>query len=155
MDDEGPHLRTLLIDAPTRRETIDAMLSHLADAGDLCAVDLPEVRTEIERRESLGTTAIGQGVAMPHVKHASLAWPVVAIARLTRPGLDWDSIDGEPVDLVFLVAAPRDDHRRAGVRRFFECLMRGLAKGPVETLRRANTPGELGDAVHALTSTFW
>jgi len=56
-------------------------------------------------REALGSTGVGRGIAVPHARLAGLQSSVAAFARLERP-LDWAAIDGQPVDLVFLLLSP-------------------------------------------------
>ena len=69
-------------------------------------------------RERLGTTGVGQGIAIPHVKLASLDRVYGLFARLERP-IDFDAIDEQPVDLMFLLLAPEQagaDHLKALAR---------------------------------------
>lgn len=70
------------------------------------------------QRERLGTTAIGQGIAIPHGRIAGLGRLVGFFAQLARP-VDFEALDGEPVDLVFVLLAPEDagaDHLQALAR---------------------------------------
>lgn len=70
------------------------------------------------QRERLGTTAIGQGIAIPHGRMAGLGRLVGFFAQLARP-VDFEALDGEPVDLVFVLLAPEDagaDHLQALAR---------------------------------------
>src|SRR5882672_149406 len=70
------------------------------------------------QREKLGTTAVGYGVAIPHGKLAKLANVFGLFARLERP-VDFEALDGQPVDLVFLLLAPEGagaDHLKALAR---------------------------------------
>src|SRR3954462_15661320 len=70
------------------------------------------------QREKLGTTAVGYGVAIPHGKLAKLAKLFGLFARLDRP-IDFEALDGQPVDLVFLLLAPEGagaDHLKALAR---------------------------------------
>jgi PTS system nitrogen regulatory IIA component len=67
------------------------------------------------KREKLGSTGIGQGIAIPHGKIGSLSRVYGVFARLTAP-VDFDSVDGQPVDLVFAMLAPEHagaDHLKA------------------------------------------
>jgi PTS system nitrogen regulatory IIA component len=69
-------------------------------------------------RERLGTTGVGQGIAIPHGKLASLSRVYGIFARLERP-IDFDAIDEQPVDLMFLLLAPEQagaDHLKALAR---------------------------------------
>jgi PTS system nitrogen regulatory IIA component len=69
-------------------------------------------------RERLGTTGVGNGIAIPHGKLAKLEKLVGLFARLDRP-IDFESLDGQPVDLIFLLLAPETagaDHLKALAR---------------------------------------
>jgi PTS system nitrogen regulatory IIA component len=69
----------------------------------------------LQERESLGPTGVGQGIALPHARLEDLAGIVGIFLRLERP-LDFDSVDRQPVDLVFALFAPKDsgvDHLKA------------------------------------------
>jgi nitrogen PTS system EIIA component len=70
-------------------------------------------------RERLGTTGVGHGIAIPHVRLAGVARVMAVFARLEKP-IPFDSVDDEPVDLVFMLLAPKDagaDHLKALVSR--------------------------------------
>lgn len=58
-------------------------------------------------REALGSTAIGDGVAIPHGKFPEIIAPIISFGR-SRKGLDFESMDGQPVFLFFLLVAPED-----------------------------------------------
>src|SRR6476660_1380828 len=75
-------------------------LSTQAAAKSGLAAD--EVAEEIAKREELGSTGVGNGVALPHARLRGLKAPFGLLARL-REGIDFDAIDGEPVDIVFLL----------------------------------------------------
>jgi PTS system nitrogen regulatory IIA component len=64
------------------------------------------VRVLLER-EQLGSTGIGDGVAIPHGKFTGINQPIISFGR-SRTGLDFDSMDGEPVSLFFLLVAPEN-----------------------------------------------
>ncbi|MFZ5827304.1 MAG: PTS sugar transporter subunit IIA [Bacillota bacterium] len=77
--------------------------------------DLEAYLGAVRERESLGTTAVGFGVAIPHGKSAGVSRAAIAFGRANHD-LAWDSLDGEPVRMVFLIAAPEganDLHLRA------------------------------------------
>src|ERR1700689_4208761 len=72
----------------------------------------------LSQREKLGSTAIGNGIAIPHGKMANLSRLFGLFARLDRP-IDFEALDGQPVDLVFLLLAPESagaDHLKALAR---------------------------------------
>lgn len=63
---------------------------------------------EVRAREALASTGIGEGVAVPHALCEAVGETAMSVVRLERP-IPFDAIDGEPVDLVFLMAGPRGD----------------------------------------------
>ena len=97
-------------------EVLQEFASLLYDAGK---VDDKEGLTRVlAARESLGSTGIGDGVAIPHGKLKGLKGLVLAFGR-SRAGIDFDSLDGEPAHLFFLLLAPDDapgEHLKALAR---------------------------------------
>jgi len=63
------------------------------------------VTTQIERRDELGSTGIGGGVSIPHARLREVRKPFGVLARLKEP-IDFEAIDGQPVDIVFLLLLP-------------------------------------------------
>src|SRR6478752_904940 len=99
----------------SKEEAIRAMVSSLREAGSISAADEPGIVAAILKREELGSTGIGRGVAVPHTKHPSVDKLIAAIA-LSSDGVDFASLDGEPVYIMFLLVSPPDrpgDHLRA------------------------------------------
>jgi PTS system nitrogen regulatory IIA component len=72
-------------------------------------LDSEEVATQIVKREELGSTGVGNGVALPHARLAGLKAPFGLFARLRR-GIDFEAIDDQPVDIVFLLLLPETAH---------------------------------------------
>ena len=98
---------SIVINAPV--ETKDAAISMLIDKHDEAGyISDKQVYTEgILKRESEGTTAIGEGIAIPHCKSDSVVNP--GLAAMTVPGgIDYGAPDGQPSNLVFMIAAPMD-----------------------------------------------
>lgn len=69
--------------------------------------DAATVLNSLMEREKLGSTGIGQGIAIPHGKSTAVD-KVVAALGISRKGIDFESLDGEPVHLVFMLVAPPD-----------------------------------------------
>jgi len=85
-----------------------ALLQQMAQfAAGRLHVDAAEILSSISERERLGSTGFGQGVAIPHGKIEGLARIYGMFARLSEP-VDYKAIDGQPVDLVFLLLSPPD-----------------------------------------------
>jgi mannitol/fructose-specific phosphotransferase system IIA component (Ntr-type) len=87
------------------REVIGALLSSLAALGHLPRAAVRTLHEALLGRERLGSTAIGGGLALPHIRHAAVTRPLGALAVSQAP-VEWESIDGEPVHVVVLHLAP-------------------------------------------------
>jgi PTS system nitrogen regulatory IIA component len=92
------------------------LLQSIADlAGDLVALPGSQIFDALQERESLGSTGVGHGVALPHARLAELSEVQGAFLKLEKP-IDFDAADRQPVDLVFALFAPADtgvDHLKA------------------------------------------
>lgn len=100
--------------ATTKEDVIREMVASLKTAGSISAEDEEAVVAAILKREELGSTGIGNGVAVPHTKHPS-AQELVATVAVSRDGVDFSSLDGEDVFILFLLVSPPDrpgDHLR-------------------------------------------
>ena len=105
-----PEVIKMELKARTRDEAIRELVELLAKAGGLRQGDVESMTAAILKRESLGSTAIGRGVAIPHAKAPTASEFVAALGRSTR-GIEFASIDGKPVNLVFVLASPPDSQR--------------------------------------------
>ncbi len=100
--------------ASTKEEAIRAMVASLTESGSIPADQSESIAAAILKREELGSTGIGNGVAVPHSKHPSID-KLVATVALAKNGVDFASLDGEPVYILFLLVSPPDrpgDHLR-------------------------------------------
>jgi PTS system fructose-specific IIA component/PTS system nitrogen regulatory IIA component len=101
--------------ADDKEGVIREMVQALQDAGGIPPGEFDSIVRAILKREELGSTGIGRGVAVPHTKHPSVDRLVGTVA-VSREGVDFDSLDGEKVHLFFLLISPPDrpgDHLRA------------------------------------------
>ena len=95
-----------------------ALQELAARAAELTGQNERAILDILLQREKLGSTAVGSGIAIPHGKLAKLGRLFGLFARLERP-IDFDALDGQPVDLVFLLLAPEGagaDHLKALAR---------------------------------------
>ncbi|MCA9047332.1 MAG: PTS sugar transporter subunit IIA [Planctomycetaceae bacterium] len=100
--------------ATSKETVIREMVASLKNSGNIRAEDEEAVVAAIMKREELGSTGIGNGVAVPHTKHPS-AEELVATVAISRGGVDFASLDGEDVFILFLLISPPDrpgDHLR-------------------------------------------
>ncbi|MBI5759228.1 MAG: PTS sugar transporter subunit IIA [Planctomycetales bacterium] len=99
----------------TKEEAIRSLVGSLGASGSISQTDLDGIVAAILKREELGSTGIGKGVAVPHTKHPSVD-RLVATVALCKEGVDFASLDGEDVFILFLLVSPPDrpgDHLRA------------------------------------------
>ena len=87
----------------SKEATLDAAVELMAASGKLN--DKDTYRAGVYAREEEGTTGIGEGIAIPHCKSKAVSKPGLA-AMVIPAGVDFDSLDGEKVTLLFLIAAP-------------------------------------------------
>jgi PTS system fructose-specific IIA component/PTS system nitrogen regulatory IIA component len=99
----------------SKDEVIAELVQTLVDAGEILEKDRDDIIRAIMRREELGSTGIGRGVAVPHTKHPSVT-KLVGTVGVSSSGLDFESLDGQKASLFFLLVSPPDrpgDHLRA------------------------------------------
>lgn len=89
--------------AGSKAEAIDKMVDLMAATGKL--TDKAAYKAQVLKREEEGTTGIGEGIAIPHGKCDAVKAPGLA-AMVLPDGVDYEALDGEPADLIFLIAAP-------------------------------------------------
>jgi PTS system nitrogen regulatory IIA component len=102
------------LEATSKDAAVQAMVASLKDAGAIPAGDEESIVAAILKREELGSTGIGNGVAVPHTKHPSVD-RLVATVAISTDGVDFASLDGEAVYILFLLVSPPDrpgDHLR-------------------------------------------
>lgn len=97
--------RSISLDAAPadKKATLDMAVELMAKSGKL--MDVEQYRAQVYAREEESTTGIGEGIAIPHAKCDAVKTPGLA-AMVIKNGVDYDSLDGEPVTLLFLIAAP-------------------------------------------------
>ena len=97
--------RSISLDAAPadKKETLDQAVALMANSGKLA--DVEQYRAQVYAREEESTTGIGEGIAIPHGKCDAVKAPGLA-AMVIKNGVEYDSLDGEPVTLLFLIAAP-------------------------------------------------
>jgi PTS system nitrogen regulatory IIA component len=93
-----------------RADDNNGLLRNLCrHAASSVRLSFDQIVTEIMKRETLGSTGMGEGVAIPHARLPGMERPFGLLARLKHP-IDFDAIDGKPVDPVFLLLLPVASH---------------------------------------------
>ncbi len=129
--------------AGTRDEAIGELVRSLHAAGAFETSQLPDIIAAVLRREQLGSTGIGQGVAIPHSRHSSVGQLVGALGLCSDPsGIPFDAIDGEPVHVLVLLISPQDQpgpHLRA-----LDSVVQAFKDGELlKRLKACTTPDEI------------
>jgi mannitol/fructose-specific phosphotransferase system IIA component (Ntr-type) len=134
------------LDAPpvTKEELVRSLVDLLAQAGFVRSAP-PVVRALLDR-ELVMSTGVGGGVALPHALNAAVTEFAVAFARPREP-INFAALDGQPVNLVFLVVGQSD---RTGLMRLVVGIPKLLSSGELQKrLLKAKSPGDVLRAIHA------
>ncbi|EFK6163366.1 PTS 2-O-a-mannosyl-D-glycerate transporter subunit IIABC [Escherichia coli] len=129
----------------SREEAIHALTQRLAALGKISSTE--QFLEEVYRRESLGPTALGEGLAVPHGKTAAVKEAAFAVATLSEP-LQWEGVDGpEAVDLVVLLVIPPNEAGTTHMQ-LLTALTTRLADDEIRArIQSATTPDELLSAL--------
>ncbi|MDE0734940.1 MAG: PTS sugar transporter subunit IIA [Pirellulaceae bacterium] len=101
--------------AVEKEAVIKEMVAALVEANEIKEDDSKSIIAAILKREDLGSTGIGKGIAVPHTKHPSVE-RLTGTVGISCEGVDFNSLDGEKVQLLFILVSPLDrpgDHLRA------------------------------------------
>lgn len=133
--------KVMLLDlqATTKGAAIDEMINSLVDNG--VVTDFDVFKAGIMAREAQTSTGLGDGIAMPHSKNAAVKEATVLFAKSNK-GVDYESLDGQPTDLFFMIAAPEgaNDTHLAALAELSKYLMQD---GFADRLRKVTSPDEV------------
>lgn len=133
--------KVMLLDlqATTKEAAIDEMINSLVENG--VVTDFDVFKAGIMAREAQTSTGLGDGIAMPHSKNAAVKEATVLFAKSNK-GVDYESLDGQPTDLFFMIAAPEgaNDTHLAALAELSKYLMQA---GFADRLRKVTSPDEV------------
>lgn len=95
------------LDASSKRRALELLAQTIAQ--DIPSLDTDDLLRRFLARERLGSTGIGHGIAIPHCRVSIGAGAIGALITLTQP-IEFDAIDGEPVDILFAMLVPEEAH---------------------------------------------
>ena len=131
-------------DAKKKGDAIDALIGPVVNG-----FDRSTVLGEILEREELGSTGVGQGVAVPHVRLAEIVEPSVVFGRAAKP-VDFDAIDDEPCSLFFLVLGPTSADAQDGYLKTMAKISRLMRSADTRAkLMAAGSESEVIDIIAA------
>jgi PTS system fructose-specific IIA component/PTS system nitrogen regulatory IIA component len=134
--------------ANNRDDALRETLTKIEENGRLQEGTFDEILAKLIEREELGSTGVGNGIAVPHTKHSSFDTPLLCISRSSK-GVSFGALDGEPVYLFFMLLSPdknATDHLKAltfistALRDEFFC----------KFLKNANSEEEMLDTVQEM-----
>jgi mannitol/fructose-specific phosphotransferase system IIA component (Ntr-type) len=96
------------LEARTKEAAMKELVQAAQAAGLMPKKTAAVLAKKLAERESIGSTGLGNGVAVPHVKHADVTRTALVLAR-HKSGIEWQAIDGRPVQIVFFVVSPAED----------------------------------------------
>jgi PTS system fructose-specific IIC component len=91
--------------AKTKEAALKELLQRAQEAGAFPKKNLAALQKRLAEREAIGSTGLGNGVAVPHVKSDEIKEPTLVLARV-KAGIEWQAIDGRPAQILFLLATP-------------------------------------------------
>lgn len=127
------------LQATEKKAVIEEMIQSLVDHGYV--TDFETFKEGILAREALTSTGLGDGIAMPHSKNAAVKEATVLFAKSNK-GVDYESLDGQPTDLFFMIAAPEgaNDTHLAALAELSQYLMKD---GFADKLRQVTSPDQV------------
>ena len=129
------------ITAASKEDVLRELIGGLVKAGQISESEKESVCNTVMERENLGSTGIGRGVAVPHAKHSAVDRPVGTVA-VSRKGVDFNSLDRDPVHLFFALVSP--PARSADHLTVLEYVSRQLRNDLFcKLLRQAETAAEI------------
>jgi len=128
-----------------KRDVFKELLDVLLDLHKVSSASYDTILKSLIEREKLGSTAIGQGIAIPHARVEEIRKPLLVIG-IKKEGMDFDSLDGEPVYVIFLIISSR---REAGLHLKMLATISKLLRDKffVEKLRTVDTPREVRELI--------
>jgi len=132
------------LDSSERDEAIRELIDSLVDSGAAPADIRDDLLEKVLERERKHSTGFGRGVAVPHVKHSKIETMTAAVG-ITPSGIDFNSLDKQPVYTIFLLLSPQsrpEEHLQA-----MEVIFKNLSK---DTFRRELRQADNAEMIHTL-----
>jgi PTS system nitrogen regulatory IIA component len=135
--------RILFLNYPAKRDALLALAENISTAPQI--KNRQELAAEILKREDLMSTAIGRGIAIPHIRLSSVTDLVISVGISRTDIIDFQPLDDEPVRLIFMIAAAYNQHAY-----YLRTLSYFSARLKNRNLRDALLKAETGEAAYAL-----
>ncbi len=98
-----------LLESKNKNDVLIELIDLIANSGEI--EDIESVKDAIFHREQLMSTGIGLGIAIPHIRIEGVSKPIIAVG-ISKDGIsDYESIDGQPVKIIFMIVAGKEQHK--------------------------------------------
>lgn len=128
------------LDADSKEDAIEKLANVMAQNG--IVTDAAAFKTDVLYRESLTTTGIGNGIAIPHGKSAAVTAASFVFAKTTKP-LEWESLDGGKVSIIFLMAVREKDDGKEHLKMLADISGKLMDDDFVASIKAENDPQRL------------
>lgn len=135
------------LDVSSQEECLNALIGSMEQQGFVS--DKEKYLKDVLLRESKGSTGVGFGVAIPHGKSAGIVAPGLAFAKLSKP-IDWNSLDGNPVEIVFLIGVPEKDTDNEHIKILIAISRKLIHEDFRKQLLEAKTPEDILSVIQAI-----
>lgn len=128
------------IEATSKKDVITKMAKMFLDDGVITNVD--EYVNSVMEREQMGTTGVGEGIAIPHGKSNAVTTSSIAFAKLKTP-VDWDALDGNKVSMVFMLSIPGGSESKEHLRVLSLLAQRLMDDDVIKLLQKAKDKDDI------------
>ncbi|ABY92127.1 PTS sugar transporter subunit IIA [Thermoanaerobacter sp. X514] len=138
------NLVTLNLEAKTKEEAITKLAELAQKEGKITSID--EYVKSVLDREKTYTTGVGNGIAIPHGKSKAVKEAMIVFGK-TTDGIEWDSLDGKPVNLIFLLGVPEENVDNVHLKILSQLSRKLMNDSFIEMLKKAVTVEEILNAL--------
>ncbi|HHY80103.1 MAG TPA: PTS sugar transporter subunit IIA [Thermoanaerobacter sp.] len=138
------NLVTLNLEAKNKEEAIIKLAELAQKEGKIISVD--EYVKSVLEREKAYTTGVGNGIAIPHGKSKTVKEAMIVFGK-TSKGIEWDSLDGKPVNLIFLLGVPEENVDNVHLKILSQLSRKLMNDSFIEMLKKAVTVEEILNAL--------
>ncbi|MBT1278576.1 PTS sugar transporter subunit IIA [Thermoanaerobacter sp. CM-CNRG TB177] len=138
------NLVTLNLEAKNKEEAIIKLAELAQKEGKITSVE--EYARSVFDREKAYTTGVGNGIAIPHGKSKAVKEAMIVFGK-TTDGIEWDSLDGKPVNLIFLLGVPEENVDNVHLKILSQLSRKLMNDSFIEMLKKAVTVEEILNAL--------
>ncbi|WP_162000298.1 PTS sugar transporter subunit IIA [Companilactobacillus halodurans] len=128
------------IEAESKKDVIKKMSKMFLNDGVITSID--KYVDSVMEREQMGTTGVGEGIAIPHGKSSVVTTSSIAFAKLKTP-VDWDALDGNKVSIIFMLSIPDESESKEHLRVLSLLAQRLMDDDVIESLKQSRNKDDI------------